>query len=401
MSVASARAERQEVLAVSLVSTAHLVSHFHQIVPIALLPLLHTALGVGYVQLAFAITLMNVLSAVAQAPMGFLTDRFGSRFILIGGLLMSGAAFVAVGLHPTYAMLLIAAVFIGVGQSVYHPADYAILSAQVGPSRVGRAFGYHTFAGYVGAAAAPPSMLALGTSMGIGVALAVAGVVAFIVALPLLFTPQLEGEIAAKSGEDVPLRAILSPTIISFTIFFMMLSLSMGGMQNFSVVALMKLYGLPLAVANLGLTAYLGGIAVGILAGGFIADLTRRHADVAAGGFALTAVLTLVIATVNLGALVVVAMGGVGFLVGLIMPSRDMMVREAAPPGASGRIFGVVTTGFNISGTIGPMIFGYIMDRDQPRLMFLISIVFMVLTIALPLLLQRRIRGRAAARVPV
>ena len=191
------------------------------------------------------------------------------------------------------------------------------------------------------------------------------------IALPLLFS-RIDGEKATAtattdvSRPDVPLKAILSPTIISFTIFFMMLSLSMGGLQNFSVVALSSLYGLPLAIGNMGLTAYLSGIALGILAGGYIADLTRRHGDVAAGGFALTAVFTFVIATVNLGVFVVLVMGVVGFLVGLIMPSRDMLVRESAPPGASGRVFGIVTTGFNISGTIGQMIYGFIIQIGQP-----------------------------------
>jgi MFS family permease len=398
VSVAAARAGRQEITAVSLVSTAHMISHYHQIVPIALLPFLRPALGVGFVQLAFAITLMNVLSAVAQAPMGFLTDRVGSRLILVAGLAMSGLSYIAVGLYPSYPMLLVAAVFIGIGQAVYHPADYAILSAQVDSSRVGRAFSYHTFAGYVGAAAAPPSMWALASGAGIGPALIVAGAVAFVIALPLLFS-RIDGEKASAMNDatrpDVPLKAILSPTIISFTVFFMMLSLSMGGLQNFSVVALSSLYGLPLAIGNMGLTAYLSGIALGILAGGWIADLTRRHGDVAAGGFALTAVLTFVIATVNLGVFVVLVMGAVGFLVGLIMPSRDMMVREAAPPGASGRVFGVVTTGFNISGTIGPMLYGFIVQSGQPRLMFFVSIIFMLLTIALPLLLERRLRHEA------
>ena len=152
----AARAGRQEITAVGLVSTAHMISHYHQIVPIALLPFLRPALGVSFVQLAFAITLMNVLSAVAQAPMGFLTDRVGSRLILVAGLAMSGLAYIAVGLYPSYVMLLVASVFIGIGQAVYHPADYAILSAQVDSSRVGRAFSYHTFAGYVGAAAHHP-----------------------------------------------------------------------------------------------------------------------------------------------------------------------------------------------------------------------------------------------------
>ena len=64
-----------------------------------------------------------------------------------------------------------------------------------------------------------------------------------------------------------------------------------GALTNFSVVALVSLYGVTLSVANAALTAFLLATAFGVLAGGFIADATRRHGDVAAAGFAGAAVL--------------------------------------------------------------------------------------------------------------
>src|SRR5262249_21718499 len=154
-------------------------------------------------------------------------------------------------------------------------------------------------------------------------------------------------------------------------------SLSTSGINNFSVAALMSAYGLPFATANLALTAFLMASALGVLAGGFVADMTRRHGEVAAAGFALNAVLILAIGTIALGApLLVATMGLAGLLSGMIMPSRDMLVRAAAPPDAMGRAFGIVTAGLSLGGTVGPMLFGWIMDRGAPRWVFGASVVF-------------------------
>jgi MFS family permease len=153
----------------------------------------------------------------------------------------------------------------------------------------------------------------------------------------------------------------------------------------------MGAYGLPFSTANLALTAFLTASAFGVLGGGFVADLTRRHGDVAAAGFAINAVIMLLIATVGFApAVLVAAMGLAGFLSGMIMPSRDMLVRAAAPPGAVGRAFGIVTTGFSIGGTVGPMLFGWIMDSGAPRWVFGASVVFMILTVVLALLGEHR-----------
>ncbi len=177
------------------------------------------------------------------------------------------------------------------------------------------------------------------------------------------------------------MTAILTPAILGLTGFFALMSLSSSGISTFSVVALTTAYGTPLSVANLALTAYLAAQALGVLGGGFIADLTRRHADVAALGYAINAGIVAMIGLVALGtAPLLVAMAAAGLLGGLIMPSRDMLVRAAAPPGAVGRTFGVVTTGFNFAGMLGPLMFGYIMDQGAPRWVFLISMIFMTIT---------------------
>ena len=181
--------------------------------------------------------------------------------------------------------------------------------------------------------------------------------------------------------------------MLSLVGFFTLLSLSSGALTNYSAVALVSLYGVSFSAANAALTAFLFATAIGVLAGGFIADATKRHGDVAAAGFGAAAVLILAVGTVDLGPVfMVAAMGSAGFLSGMISPSRDMLVRAASPPGAFGRVFGIVTTGFNIGGTIGPMIGGWIMDHNLPRWVFYSSVLFMAMTAAMGLASEWRAR---------
>src|SRR5947199_5826358 len=171
------------------------------------------------------------------------------------------------------------------------------------------------------------------------------------------------------------------------TPFFMLLGLSTSGIGNFGVVALMSGYAISFSAANVALTAMLGFSAVGVLAGGLLADRTHRHGQLAAACFALNAGIVLLIAVVNLPpAPLTVAMATAGFLGGVIAPSRDMLVRNAAPAGAAGRAFGIVSTGFNFSGIISPLLFGWIMDHNLPHWVFGASAMFMALTVVLALL---------------
>jgi MFS family permease len=184
-------------------------------------------------------------------------------------------------------------------------------------------------------------------------------------------------------------------------VFFTLLSLSSAGINNFGVVALMGGYGVSFSSANIALTAFLGTSAAGVLAGGYLADRTHRHSQVAAACFAVNAAIVVVIALVNLpSAVLTAALGLAGFLGGVITPSRDMLVRNAAPPGAAGRAFGIVSTGFNFGGIASPLLFGWIMDHNMPHWVFGASAAFMVLTVLLALVTDRKPQGseaRAAA----
>jgi MFS family permease len=370
------------------ISAAHWVSHFHLFVLPMLFPFLKQQLGVGYIELGFALTVSAVVSGLTQAPMGYLADHIGARKVLLIGLTVGGFALIMLGLHLSYSWLIASAVLLGLANSVYHPADYAILSAHMDEARMGRAFSIHTFAGFLGGAVAPAIVAALVAISGGHGALIVAGAVGPLVALLLVVVgiPDASAADRKVDGVHAPQPNIITPAIIVLTMFFLLLSLSNAGIGNFGVVALMSGYGASFSSANIALTAFLGFSAVGVLAGGSLADRTQRHGQVAAVCFALNAAIVLVIATVVLPSLLLtVAMASAGFLGGVIAPSRDMLVRNAAPAGAAGRAFGIVSTGFNIGGIISPLLFGWIMDQNLPHWVFGASVVFMVLTVLLAL----------------
>jgi MFS family permease len=394
----AAKADRS-LRTLAAISTAHWVSHFHMFVLPMLFPFLKEKLGVGYIDLGLALTAFAVTSGLTQAPIGYLADHIGARKILLMGLTLGGFALIMLGLHLSYPWLIASAVLLGLANSVYHPADYAILSAHMDESRMGRAFSIHTFAGFLGGAVAPATVGALAATIGGHGALIVTGAVGPLVAVLLIVVgiPDARAADRHASGQQTAKQNIITPALIVLTIFFMLLSLSNAGISNFGVVALMSGYGASFSTANIALTAFLGTSAVGVLAGGFLADHTERHGQVAAACFAINAAIVLIIAVMALPPLLLtISMALAGFLGGVIAPSRDMLVRNAAPPGAAGRAFGIASTGFNVGGIISPLLFGWIMDQNLPHWVFGASAAFMVLTVLLALITERGPQTRAA-----
>ncbi|QWT42803.1 MFS transporter [Dickeya dadantii] len=369
------------------VSAAHWVSHFHMMVLPALMPLISAQRGISYVEIGVALGVFNVVSAFVQTPIGFAVDRIGPRRTLIAGLTLGSLCFLSLGLFTSYSWMLIAMALAGLANAVYHPADYALLSRGITENRMGRAFSVHTFSGFLGTAVAPAILLAVASVTSIELAFVLSGI------FGLLTVPMLLGEretlpsaAAQNKHSQMPKVAVFTLPILSLLVLFMLLNLSTNSIQNFSVTALVNGYGMPLTEANLALTAFLFTSAFGVLAGGSLADKTRHHGMVATGSLVITAVLVAIVAMYTLPSLATILILAVaGFLSGIIAPSRDMLVRNASPAGAEGRVFGVVTTGFNIGGAGGPVVFGWLLDQGHPSAIFWSAVIFMVITAVMAL----------------
>jgi MFS transporter, FSR family, fosmidomycin resistance protein len=363
---------------VGAVSAAHFVSHYYIILLAPLLPFVRDAYDVSYTEIGLAFAAFNIVSAVGQTPAGFLVDRIGARALLVAGLLTGAGAFILAGVIDSFWMLVAMFALAGVGNTVYHPADYALLSQHVPSDRIGQAFSFHTFAGMLGSAVAPATLLIMQSQWGWRGAFVGAGMLGIATAAVLLAmrensAVQPKPAVSRTGADDATSgwRLLLSAQILLNLFFFALLAMISAGLYNYSVVALGALYGTPVTTANAALSGNLLLSAIGVLLGGVLVGRTTRHAVVATIGLAAMALFTVLIAEVDLSALALIAaMSLIGLFSGVIMPSRDMIVREITPPGSFGKVFGFVTTGFNIGGIVAPLIFGAIMDHGNPQLVF-------------------------------
>jgi predicted MFS family arabinose efflux permease len=377
---------RSDVRVIGLIAAAHFFSHFFQLALPPLFPLLKSVFGVPYVALGLAMSVFYGASGIGQTVSGFLVDRVGAHRVLLGGMGLFSASIVLAGLVPTYWLLLPVALLAGLGNSVFHPADYSILNASVDPRRIGRGYSVHSISGNLGWAVAPPVVVGLAAHFGWRAALMTVGA-AGLAAVGLLAT-QLRGGVGGRASgvsreaarRDVGL--LLTAPILSAFAYFAFIATALIGVQTFGVATLMRIYDAPLASATGALTAFLVGGASGILAGGLLADRTRRHDVVAVTGLLCGAALMLVLASGALAhSLLPVVLGLTGFCHGATGPSRDMLVRAATPPGASGKVFGFVYSGLDLGSCLTPLAFGWLLDRGDPRMLFVAVAVLMVATI--------------------
>lgn len=367
---------------VLIVCLSHFMSHCYLMLlpPVFLLMAPH--FGVGFTELGLALTVFSLTTTLSQPTVGRMVDRIGAREILAAGLVLGGISFILIGLTSSYVGLLLLMGVAGLANSAYHPADYAILGRLVSSRNTGKAFSVHTFAGFLGGAVTPMIMTMAAALWSWQAGVIVAGVVGIAMAGLIPLIPRMPVPIAVDAnGEDGSAKPRLNATIISLTAFFFLVALSTSGIQSFSVAALTTGWGISIADANTQLTVFLVTMSAGVLAGGMLADRFHHHETIAAICFGLAGVVTLLIAIVTVGSVMLAIIFGVaGFLVGVVMPSRDMMVHRASTPATTGYVFGVVTTGLNAGGIVAPPIFGLLVDHDLPSGIFFLSAAVMVLT---------------------
>lgn len=384
---------RRDTRVIALISAGHFFSHFYLVSLPPLFLFIQKEFGVNYLALGMAITAYNLIGGVIQAPVGFLVDRYGARTLLLLGLGVNAAAVGLIGFVDAYWVLLLLAVVAGIGNSVFHPADYAILAGAVADEKVGRAFGIHTFAGFFGGSIAPATVGAMAAIWGWRVALVVAGLAGLATLLILMANSRLLAEAAPgrgpaaatttpSAGVRTGISLLVTPAMLLFFALFGTITFTTSGMYAFTINGLIDLHGTSYSVANAALTAFLMLSSFGVLLGGFLADRIGRH-DLMATVFLVVAAATLIIPVVyDLPAVwlvIIFALSGLAF--GTVQPARDMMVRSITPSGETGKVFGFLSVGMAVGASISPLIFGAIMDSGRPAWVFYAAAIFMLATL--------------------
>jgi len=408
VAVAASAATRKRII--GLVSAGHFYSHFCILALPPLFPLLKAELDVSYAALGAVVAAFSAATGIGQLPMGFLVDRIGGRRVLISGVTLIGVCLALVGFNTSYWQLLALFAVAGLGNSVFHPADYAILSARIEGGFFGRAVSIHSFSGYLGWTAAPPVMLALVTLYDWRWALTMAGIAGLALALAMARHGRIMDGGAAgvrREGASPPERGSLrrgfkllrsGPMLMMFS-FFLLTGAAGTGIMAFSVVAVIAIYGTDLVTANAALTGHLFASAAGVLLGGWIADRTLRHNLVTSTAIAGMALAVAIVGSGWLAVpLMIAAMALGGLLYGITSPSRDMLVRAATPDGSAGVAFGFTSTGLSIGSSTSPILFGWVMDLGEPTLLFTVAGAVIALSIVTVVL--TRLPAKAPAHPP-
>jgi MFS family permease len=353
------------------ISVAHFCSHFFQFILPPLFPLMKAHYGVTFTELGLLVAIFYGFSGCSQAVVGVVVDRYGAARVLAGGLLLLAVSFTGVAMAPSYAWLLPLMALAGLGNSIFHPCDYSIMSARIEQSRVGRAFSIHALAGTAGYAAAPLTMLALAAFVPWNVAILAPVLLAALTALYILarrsdFATPLSGGKAATPGQGAGLGVLMHSYVIAAFVLFSLGALPAIGVTAFLPAALLEQFGTPLAITAAAIGAQQAGSAVGVLLGGWLADRAGRHDYVMIAGLLVAGALIYAATTQPIPAVLLpTAFGLAGFAAGLTGPSRDMIVRAIATPETRGRIFGFVYSGYDLGSALVPLALAAILDRGH------------------------------------
>lgn len=395
--IATTRSDRNWLIA--LIGAGHFFSHFVMLALPPLFLLMKQEMDVSYIALGAIVSVMATTSAVGQIPMGFLVDRVGGRLILLLGIGLMSITLVMVGLTDSYWMLFALFAIAGIGNSVFHPADYAIMAARLDETVYGRAFSIHSFTGYLGWACAALLMLPLGNAVGWRMAIVIVGAAGLLITGGLAAGSRFLDDRKAvwdggrvdgvkrqgwRAGVDL---MVSFPMLMLFTFFGLSATVT-AGIMAFSIPANVALYGLDDLTASFALTAHLVASALGVLVGGWLADLTQRHNVVTSLAIIAMALSILLLALE--GAFLVVMVAAMilsGLFYGISSPSRDILIKKATPAGSAGVAFGFTSSGMSVGNLLGPLICGWIMDAGRPQLMYIVlagivavSVVTVVLT---------------------
>ena len=365
---------RQDAQVMGLVGLVHASSHFSHLLLPLMFPAFMQDFGLGYAQLGLLMSVFFVVSGIGQALSGFFVDHFGARPVLYVSLAMLALACASVTQVQGYGGLMCSAILFGLGNCTFHPVDFTILNNRVSEQRLGHAFSTHGLTGNLGWAAAPTFMVGISTLSHWRTAYACAALVFVSLLLLCMFQrahlhtePQRHPTQGVKPamGASTSLSFLRLPVVWWCFGFFVFSTMTLAVVQSFSVSILQSLVGVSFEAATHTLTAYLVCAALGMLAGGFMAATFAKHTQAVVAGSMLSAAFLLVIcATTWLGPMgSMLAMAITGFAAGVGGPSRDLMIKQATPKGATGRVYGMVYSGMDVGFAIAPALFGVFMDH--------------------------------------
>ena len=398
---------RGDAAVMGLVGLAHSISHFSQLLLPPLFPWLKDAFHASYAELGLLLTVFFVVSCSVQAVSGFFVDRFGPRPILFGGIALLGVAAFGFAASTSYAALLAFAVVAGIGNGVFHPVDYTLLNRRIHPSRLGHAFSVHGITGSLGWALAPAMLVPIALAFSWRVALASAGALVFFVLLVVVLnrsrltiatTLAMTGAAPTRAA---PARAAAASSFGFLAIpavwmcfgFFFLYAVVLGGIQAFAPEAARQLHAVPTRWAAMCLTFYMVASACGMVIGGFLAADPSRCERIVAIGFTAAAAIALTIAYAPLAPFAVpVLFATMGLVAGIAGPSRDLIVKRAAPDNATGRVYGVVYSGLDIGQAFAPLVFAPLLDLHRP------ADVWLGIAIAQALMITTAVNVRRARR---
>ncbi len=392
---------RSDVTIISLVGFAHGTSHFFHLMLPPLFPWFMSEFGLGYAQVGLLMTMFFIISSIGQAIAGIWVDRFGAHRVLcigVGLLTLSG---VLVSLAPNFLGLMGAAAVAGLGNSVFHPADFALINRRVSPQRLGHAFSMHGLSGNIGWAVSTIVMLALATAFGwraagLGAALFGAASLTLLIWKRDLLQYELQSAANTAGAGATAIDSkrpgqgtwyFLRTSLVWYAFgFFFFSTFGFGALQNFAPSLLRDLYGLSITAATSALTIYLIGSSMGLVWGGFLAKPGNQHERYVAAALSSGAALALLLSFGVLpGWLVLPIMALMGFGIGIAGPSRDLLVRNATKArlgeAAFGRVYGMVYSGLDVGLALSPIAFGLLLDNQQPKLVFVGIAITLVLAV--------------------
>ena len=379
---------RQDARVITLVGLAHGTSHFYHVILAALIPWLKPEFGLSYSELGLLMTIFFVVSGVGQAMAGFVVDRLGARTVLFSGIALLGLSAVMLSSAHSYAQLMLGAFLAGCGNCVFHPADYTLLNQRVSKSRLAHGFSVHGISGNIGWALSPLFLTFVAgrtdwrTAL-LGAALLPLAVLALLVLNRHALRPEPAAvPVAGKEAEGSAFGFLKLKVVWLCFAFFFISAVALAGIQTFASTSLVSLYGMSLATATSAYTCFMFASAAGMVYGGFLGAGSRNHDRIIMIAFGTAAVLALVLAAAAVPAwMAVVLMGLIGLVTGISGPSRDLMIRGAAPANATGRVFGVVYSGLDSGLAVGPILFGALMDANHPAGVFVVIAIFQALVI--------------------